>query len=255
MLKHARFARMPAILLTCLVPLLNVEVQAEEKLYIFTESYPPYNLALDGAAFAHNANDIGGVCAELVKAMMNNTQHDYAMKMRDWSYAYDRVQEKENHGLFCTARTEQREEQFQWVGPLVPINWTLFAAPGSNIQLETLEDARGYKIGGYKGDVMTDYLLERGFNVITSVSGDQNPRRLVLGQIDFWVTDGLVGPLMAAEKESITGLRPVLTFNKTPMYLAMSNATDPAIVAELQAALERARSSGQVSEIMRKHGL
>lgn len=254
MLVPARVPGLLALLLAALA-LAPLHAQADEKLYFFTESYPPYNLAFNGKTFAHNEDEIGGICTELVQAMMANTKLDYMIKMRDWSYAYNWVQQKANHALYCTARTEQREDSFQWVGPLAPINWTLFAAPDSDISLETLEDARNLRIGGYKGDVMSDYLLERGFNVITGVSGDQNPRRLVLGQIDLWVTDGLVGPLVAAEKEDITGLKPVLTFNSTPMYLAVSKGTDPTVVAKLQAGLEKARSAGQVAKIMQKHGL
>ena len=173
--------------------------------------------------------------------------------MRDWSRAYEWVQGRENHALFCTARTEEREDEFQWVGPLASIKWTLFAAPDSNIQLESLEGARQYKIAGYKGDVMSDYLVSEGFDLVMTVSGEQNPRRLVLGQADLWVTDGLVGPLVAEEEHDITGLKPVLVFRETPMYLAVSNETAPAIVEDLQAALDEARDSGALDSIAQRY--
>lgn len=222
---------------------------AAERVYIFTENYPPYNEAVDGKAYAHKAEDITGICTDMVKAMMARTDFDFVMKMRAWSYAYKWVQEHENHGLFCTARTKEREDQFQWVGPLASINWTLFAAPGSTLKLASLEDARKLKIGGYKGDVMSDYLIDQGFNVTTSISGDVNARRLSLGEIDLWVTDGLVGPKVAKEKYGIEGLRPVLVFRETPMYLAMSKQTDPAVVAKLQKALDAARKAGEIDQI------
>lgn len=221
-------------------------VNASERLYIFTENYPPYNQSATGKGFAHNEDDITGICSEMVKAMLARVDYDYVMKMRDWSYAYDWVQGRENHGLFCTARTEQRETQFQWVGPLAPIQWTLFAAPGSDITLDSLEDAKGYRIAGYKGDVMSDYLVRQGFDVVMSISGDVNPRRLTLGEADLWVTDGLVGPLVAEQEHGISGLVPVLVFRETPMYLALSNETDPAIVTALQGALDEARRSGEL---------
>ncbi len=233
------------LLLVALMP----TAAAGDKLYIFTENYPPYNTSTTGQGFAHNADDIAGICADMVKEMMARVDYDYIMKMRDWSRAYEWVQGRENHGLFCTARTDEREDQFQWVGPLAPIKWTLFAAPDSDIEIETLEDAKQYKIAGYKGDVMSDYLVSEGFEVIMSVSGEQNPRRLTLGQADLWVTDGLVGPLVAEEEHGITGLKPVLVFRETPMYLAVSNETDSGVVEDLQQGLDEARDSGALDSI------
>lgn len=224
-----------------------------ERLYIFTEKYPPYNDTVSGEAYAHNEDDITGICSDMVKATLARVDYDYVMKMRAWSYAYSWVQERENHGLFCTARTEEREDQFQWVGPLAPIKWTLFAAPDSDISIGSLEDAKNLRIAGYKGDVMSDYLIAKDFNVITGVSGDVNPRRLTLGQADLWVTDGLVGPLAAKEEHGITGLKPVLVFRETPMYLAFSKSTDPDIVANLQKALDEARKAGEIEEIENRY--
>lgn len=225
---------------------------AAERLYIFTENYPPYNASETGKGFAHNEEDITGICTDMVKAMLSRVDYDYVMKMRDWSYAYNWVQDRENHGLFCTARTDEREDQFQWVGPLASIKWTLFAAPDSDITLDSLEDAKDLRIAGYKGDVMSEYLVDQGFNVIMGISGDVNTRRLTLGQADLWVTDGLVGPLVAEEEHGITGLKPVLVFRETPMYLAFSNNTDPAVIEDLQRALDQAREAGEI-EIGRAH--
>jgi polar amino acid transport system substrate-binding protein len=224
-----------------------------ERFYIFTENYPPYNAETTGQGFAHDAADITGICTKMVKAMMSRLDYDFVMKMRDWSLAYNWVQGRENHGLFCTARTDERENEFQWVGPLASIEWTLFAAPDSTITLDSLDDARQYTIAGYKGDVMTDYLIKEGFEVVAHVTGEQNPRRLTLGQADLWVVDGAVGPLVAEETHGITGLKPVLVFRKTPMYLAVSNETDPAVVADLQGAIDQARDAGELSAILSEY--
>lgn len=224
-----------------------------ERFYIFTENYPPYNSATTGEGFAHQAEDITGICTDMVKAMMSRLDYDFVMKMRDWSLAYDWVQGRENHGLFCTARTDQRENQFQWVGPLASIEWTLFAAPDSDITLDSLEEARQYTIAGYKGDVMSDYLIGEGFDVIVNVTGEQNPKRLILGQADLWVTDGSVGPLVAEEVHGIIGLKPVLVFRETPMYLAVSNETDRAVVDDFQQAIDQAREAGELSAILAEY--
>jgi polar amino acid transport system substrate-binding protein len=100
---------------------------------------------------------------------------------------------------------------------------------------------------------MSDYLIAEGFEVIASVSGVQNARRLTLGQADLWVTDGAVGPLVAEEEHGITGLKPALVFRETPMYLAVSNETDKAVVDDLQQAIDEARDAGELSAILAQY--
>lgn len=241
------------LMLVCLLAIAST-VHAREKLYIFTEHYPPYNSSTTGQGFAHQAEDISGLCAEMVKAMMARTDLEYVMKMRAWSLGYDRVQRQPNHALFCTGRTEEREDRFEWVGPLASIQWTLFAAPESEITLASLEDARDYSIAGYKGDIMSEYLVSQGFDVVMGMNGEMNPRRLMLGQVDLWVTDGLNGPLIAEQKQGVSGLRPVLVFRETPMYLAVNKDTDPAVVAELHAALAAAQQTGEWQQILARYG-
>ncbi|WP_165495688.1 substrate-binding periplasmic protein [Marinobacter halodurans] len=221
-----------------------------ERLYLYTVDYPPLMTSKTGHYYAHRREDIGGACTEVVKAMMANTKYEYVMKMRDWSLAYDRVKAKKNHGLFCTVRNDARENDFQWVGPLLPLRWTLFAAPGSDIKLDSLEDARNLKIAGYRGDIMTETLLKEGFNVTRPVSDRGNARSLEMGVVDLWVTDRLVGPALARSAANLTGMRPVLEFRETQTYLAVSKSTDASVVAGLQAGLDKAIADGTVKAIM-----
>jgi polar amino acid transport system substrate-binding protein len=240
-------------LLSLLLLSATMTAVGAEKLYIFTEKYPPYNDTFSGKAVAHDEEDITGICTDMVKAALARVDYDYMMKKRAWNYAYNWVQGRKNHALFCTAKTEERADQFQWVGPLASIQWTLFAAPDSDITLNSLNDAKDLQIAGYKGDVMSDYLTAQGFNVIMAASGEVNTRRLVLGQADLWVTDGLVGPLVAKKEFGVSDLQPALTFRETPMYLAFSNETDPAIVADLQQALDEARAAGELERIAQRY--
>lgn len=226
---------------------------AAERLYLFTQNYPPLHASKSGKDFAHSEDEIEGVCSDMVKAILARTDFDYVMKMRAWSYAFNWVQGRENHGVFCTARTTEREDLFQWVGPLMSLRWTLFAAPNSDITLSDLEDARGLRIAGYKGDVMSQYLVDQGFNLTMGASGDVNARRLVLGQVDLWVTDAVMGPLVAKAEYGIEGLRPVLEFRETPLYLSVSNETSPEIVAALRSAMGAVRSAGELEAIVKNY--
>jgi polar amino acid transport system substrate-binding protein len=224
-----------------------------EKIYIFTEKFPPYNDTFSGKDTAHNEDDITGICTDMVKAALNRLDYDYVMKMRNWSFAFNWVQGRENHALFCVTKTEERAHMFQWVGPLTSFQWTLFAAPDSDITLNSLDDAKDYVIAGYKDDAMTVHLQDRGFNVVSGTENEVNVRRLLLGQTDLWVTDGLLGPLVAERDRGVKNLKKVLVFHEMPIYLAFSLETAPAVVADFQRAIDQARDAGELAQILKRY--
>lgn len=227
---------------------------AADKLYFYTENFPPYNMSSSGRAFEHSGDEIGGICTEMVKAIMSHTDLEYVIKLRNWDYGYKKVRRKPNHGIFCTTYTEERAPQFKWVGPLTRNLWTMFAPAGSTFKMDKLEDARDKTIGGYRGDVMTKYLLKRGYNMSQIDSDDLNPKRLELKQVDLWIADRLAGPYFASQQD-VEGLVPVYSFNKTKLFLAMNPSTPQPIIDKLNQALEKVRATGMYEAIEEKYGL
>lgn len=70
--------------------------------------------------------------------------------------------EQPNYGVFVTARLPEREELFKWVGPIGPDDWVLLARGDSPINLTSLDQARQYNIGAYKGDAIAEHLDGQG---------------------------------------------------------------------------------------------
>lgn len=227
---------------------------ATEALRIYTEQYPPYNMTTNGQPFAHSENEIAGLCTEVLKALLARSNLDYSIKLRDLSYGLNRAEQHPNHAIYCVSKTEDREPRYDWVGPLSSIEWTLFAKPGSSIELDSLEDARQFVIGGYRGDVMTGYLADKGFNISSISNNGLNARRLVENQIDLWVADGLAGPYLAADTSDITDLKPVLVFRETPMYLAIHKDTAPEILRALHESYQQLVNSGDLESIAQSYG-
>lgn len=246
---------LPMFLLAAFVLMTSVSsAQASDKLYLYTENFPPYNMSATGRAFEHNGTNIDGLCSEMVKAILNNTDLDYVIKLRNWDYGYNRALNKSNHGIFCTTYTESRAPRFKWVGPLTRNLWTIFASAGTDLQIDRLEDSRGLQFGGYRNDVMTEYLLERGYEVSALDSDDLNPKRLELGQIDLWIADRLAGPYFASQQD-VEGLEPVYSFNDTELFLAINLNTPDATVEKLNAGLRKIHESGMFEAIETKYGL
>ncbi|WP_417516381.1 substrate-binding periplasmic protein [Marinobacter sp.] len=227
---------------------------AAERLYMYTENFPPYNMSTNGRAFEHSADKIDGICTERAKAVLDQSGYDYRIKLRNWNYGYNRALSKANHGIFCTTYTEERAPLFKWVGPLAQNLWTIFAPPGSTFTMEKLEDAKGKTIGGYRNDVRSEYLLKRGYKMSVIDSDDLNPKRLALGQIDLWIAERLGGPYLASQQD-IEGLVPVYSFNDVDLYLAMSPDTPDEVIEDLNKALEATRKNGTYDAIGTKYGL
>ena len=233
---------------------LSSIAKSEEKIYLFTEQLPPYNMTVNEKPFAHSVDDITGLCVDIVKEVFQSAVVPYKMKLRNWSYGISRVNRSANNGIFCIARTAEREDQFKWVGPITNSNAVLFAKPNSDITLNNVEDARNYTIGGYKGDYMSEYFIKNNFDISLVNNDVMNPSRLIQGSIDLWVADELSGPYIASDALDIEGLTKVLTLSSDPMYLAFNLETPNEIINKLQAALNAVRNSGKIDNLEQLYG-
>jgi polar amino acid transport system substrate-binding protein len=234
------------------VTLLSGAARADDSpaysMVLLTENFPPYNMAADGKNFAQEAN-IKGIAAEVVRETFKRAGIGYSMTLRfPWERIYKMALENPGYGVFVTARLPEREKRFKWVGPIGPDDWVLLARADSPIQLSSLEAARPYRIGAYKGDAIAVELARQGMKPVTVLSDKDNARKLVDGQLDLWATGDPAGRYLA-RLEGITGLKTVLRFNSAELFLALNKDTPDAVVARLQGALDQLRKEGVVDSI------
>lgn len=215
---------------------------------LLTENYPPYNMAVDGKNFAQE-NNIDGISVDVVREMFKRAGIGYSMTLRfPWERVYKLALEKHGYGVFSTVRTAEREPLFKWVGPIGPVEWVLLAPANSQIALTSLEQAKGYQVGAYKGDALAEHLTLKGFEPVVTLRDQDNARKLVTGQIDLWATADPVGRYLA-KQEGITGLKTVLRFNTAQLYLALNKDTPQSVVDRLQSALDTMRNEGLLEKI------
>ena len=221
-------------------------------LVLLTENFPPYNMAKNGKNFAQDEN-INGIAVDIVREMFKRADVTYSLTLRfPWERIYKLALEKPGYGVFVMARLPDREKLFKWVGPIGPDDWIMLAKADSKISLETLEDARKYKIGAYKGDAIAETLAKQGLKPIVVLRDQDNAKKLVNGQIDLWATGDPAGRYLARQ-DGVTGLKTVLRFNSAQLYLALNKDVSDEIVAKLQAALDQLRKEGVVDDIMAKY--
>ena len=215
---------------------------------LLTENFPPFNMAVDGKNFAQESS-IDGIAAEVVRATFKRAGIDYSMTLRfPWERVYKLALEKPGYGVFSTTRLPEREHLFKWVGPVGSYDWIMLARADSPIKLTTLDQAKAYKIGAYKGDAIGERLASQGLNPILLLRDRDNVKKLTSGQIDLWAVGDPVGRYLA-KLDGVTGLKTVLKFNSAELYLALNKNTPDEMVARLQTALDQIRAEGKIAEI------
>ncbi|MBC2679801.1 substrate-binding periplasmic protein [Pseudomonas baltica] len=227
---------------------VRAEVPAGYSIVLLTENFPPYNMASNDKNFAQEEN-IRGIAAELVREMFRRADIPYSMTLRfPWDRIYKLALSNAGYGVFVTARLPEREQAFKWVGPLGPDDWIMLARADSPITLQTLDQARPYRIGAYKGDAIAQSLAERDMRPIVALRDQDNARKLLDGQIDLWATGDPAGRYLA-RLEGINGLKTVLRFNSAELFLALNKDTPQAVVERLQRSLDEMRRDGFVDRV------
>lgn len=230
----------------------QAEVPANYRMVLLTENFPPYNMAINGKNFAREEN-INGVAVDIIREMFKRAGIQYNLTLRfPWDRIYKLALEKPDYGVFVTARLPEREALFKWVGPIGPDDWVLLGKSDSPISLSSLEEAKQYKVGAYKGDAIAEYLVEKGLQPITALRDQENVKKLMAGQIDLWASGDPAGRYLA-KQEGITGLKTILRFDSAQLYLALNKAVSDEVVQKLQTELDKMRSEGLVDEILNNY--
>jgi polar amino acid transport system substrate-binding protein len=215
-------------------------------LELFTTPYAP---------FSYNAEDgrITGMSADVVietarRAGVAITMHTDL----PWARAMGLAQERRDTCAFSVARRPEREALYQWVGPIAVNKWALFARSDFSGHIDTLEDAKPYRVGGLRGDAKIRFLTDHGIEVDLVADDRMNAAKLAAGRIDLWVSS-LYTARDAAAGEGVKNLKLVLVFHEAPSYLACSPGTSAETIARLNAALEALRKEGFVKKVHELH--
>ncbi|MEE4378762.1 MAG: transporter substrate-binding domain-containing protein [Candidatus Competibacteraceae bacterium] len=202
-------------------------------LTLLTEELPPLNYTQDG--------ELIGFSLDVVRELQRRVGNTDAIEVVPWARGYKAALERPNTVLFSTARTQERESLFQWVGPLVRWQYVFYKKRGSPIILNTLDDARRVRsIATYRDDAREQFLKEHGFdNLDSSPKLVSCARKLMEGRVDLWLDSNLTArQVMQQIGFSGDEIEPVLAFKSNYLYIAFSRSTPSSIVQRWQLALD-----------------
>jgi len=247
MLVEMKISLLGVIVLTLASALADASAAARPRLYIATEHSPPSSMLDNGR--------VVGFTADKVREMMSRAGIDYDIDLLPWKRAYLLALNRIDACVFSVTRIPEREALFEWVGPMYESDWTLFGQSDRDYKINSIEDARQYRIGAYFGDVRGERLTAQGFDVSTVTDRLSNPRKLMLNRIDLWVSSMQVGSMLIADNGWTGKIVPVLTFKRTELYLACNPSIPKQLIEKMNSALRAMNNAGVTAAIDRKYKL
>jgi polar amino acid transport system substrate-binding protein len=202
-----------------------------------TEDYPPYQTKVNGV--------IDGTNVKIVRELFKRANVGIDIVMSSWETAFTAARDKPGQGVFTTARTPDREAQFQWVGPIAVTKWVLLAKKSRGLKVDDLEDALKYKIGGVTDDAKIAVLEKAGAKVDKIDDDAKNAQRLDKGEIDLWATGHVSGPQHAAAA-GVTDIEELFVYREDFGYIALNKSVSPDTVATLNKLLADMRAKGEL---------
>ena len=214
---------------------------AAADLNLKTEEYPPAN-------FTGPDGEITGITVAIVRRIAEAADVAIDIELGAFNRGLNAAQATPGTCFFGLWRTNQRADEFAWVGPLVQDGYALYARAGSDIALDTLKDSFAYRTGAVSNWGSTKDVKEAGHPNLEIVYDDRmNLRKLRLDRIDLWLSGLLTAPHLAKSED--VPVRQVLVVDTVPLSLGCHPDTDPAILSRLQAALDDLKAEGTVAKL------
>ena len=232
---------LPRICVAALVAALVLASPSAQALTLLTEENPPFNYT--------EAGKLTGLATEIVLETVRRTGLPMKIDVLRWNDAYRRAQAERETCLFATARLENRERLFAWIGPLANNFWGVYGRPEFSIPIRTLDDLKAWRIGGVISDAKVEYLRENAITNIKVVLEDRlNPPRLLLppddpNRVDLWIT-GIYAARDVARAAGVANVKLVYVAREIPLYLACSPQTSATTLKALTDAFEQVKAEG-----------
>ncbi len=215
---------------------------------VYTEQYPPLT-------YRNNTGDITGFGTDVVLEIMKRNQSYYPIKVSLWSNAYDLALLNPNFCLFTMDRTEQRENLFQWVGPIGSNVTYFYVRAGSGITIQSIDEARSLSSVGTVSSWFSDqHLRGLGFtNLVTASDPELMTRKLMNGEIDAFVCTNITFPsILRSMNYQYNQVEPAFQLMSSDFYIAFSKNTSTDTVLKWQQALDAAKQDGTYDAISGK---
>ena len=235
---------------------VNLAVSANDGnhvLKVVTEEHVPFNFTEHGK--------VTGFSTEVLEIVLKEAGMQGQFQVLPWARAYEVAVNAENVLIYSIYRTSQREKFFKWIGPLTSSEWFLYGLRERQFKIETLDDAKKFKIGSVNEDAAEHFLVGKGFvkgeNLQSSVKFPLLYEKLKLGRLDLIIMSEASAFEIArrAGDDANKTIQPVYRIGEHAhqgLYFALSAKSDEAILQRLRKALETLKKNGSFEAMKKK---
>lgn len=233
-------------MLGCLVSVFTFSTLAAD-IRMLTDIHPPLQF-LQGDEFV-------GFGVDLVKAVAEQTGDKVRIDHLPWLRALHVASTEPDVGVFIILRTPERENQYQWVGPLMEVETALYAGSGIKEPVQNLKQASvAGRITLPRKWLAYDYLKKQGFTNLYGVDTPEQMMRLLrMGRTDLVVADTMsLATLTHEAGMERRHLHYQMPLMKQGTYIAFSLQTDAHLIARWKQALENMKGDGQLNRLKKQ---
>jgi polar amino acid transport system substrate-binding protein len=222
----------------------NAQVKA------YTEEWPPYNLT-EGSEFK-------GIATDILRAACDLSKINCEIQIVPWLRAYKTTQETPNSLIYTIIRAAARENEFIWIGPILPRTTWIYVRSDVAAKFQDLKQLNGIRIGVTRGAAFIDEILAAGIpnaNLRYFNSNDDLMRTLKAGAIDA-CSNTEIGmaynqKIYEMPSNSIAKLRKLS--DGPELYFGMNLKSDQALAKKLQTAVDSLKNEGKIQAIVNKY--
>ncbi len=237
-----------------IISLFSGSFISADEIKVVTETWEPYNFEINGK--------VTGISTEIVEYSLKKAGISISgnkIRIYPWVRAYKMATKNENILIYTILRTQERENTFKWVDPLMPSEKFYFYKNKSrtDISVNTLDEVKKYQIGVLRGSVHEEFLLSNGFSdtfIQTVADQELNLKKFLAGRIDFIIdTDSSLEIRTKQMNLPLSEFEKTLFLFENGYYMAFSKKTSDDIVEKVRNAFSELKKEGEVDKIIEKY--
>jgi polar amino acid transport system substrate-binding protein len=235
--------RLRTILFGLVLTMAGPAAQAQVPLYLMT--MPPLVIDAEGKR---------GMVGDVVLEAMRRAGIEVQVLVEPNPHALAMARNKPDTFIAAVSRTPERETQYTWIGPIIPIHRAFYTV---GKRIDSFAEARRTlrKIAVSRNTANEEVLLREGFErsqLVALNAGESAPRMLLAGRVDAWFnlvpeSETLLNQISAA---GVVSGSPVTS---SDLYLGCSRQCNSNHVRKLEAALASMKADGTTRKLMKRY--
>ncbi|WP_165398951.1 substrate-binding periplasmic protein [Shewanella maritima] len=194
-----------------------------------------------------------GLIVEVLDELFRRAGIEYHMVFYPLKRGMAMSENLDNHCVLPIERSQDRETNYRWVGPVLISRYGLFSSDSTSKPLITLDDASKYSIGSFLGSGVGEYLEGMGYNVEFTSNASLNLKKVQRNRIDLWASE-LVSANWIMQQNKVDLGEPELVFFTSLRAMACNKNLDNSRYNAMQSSLEDMYKDGFMHRVATKYG-